>query len=130
MNTVAELKKEQYSHIAAHGGYMNLKEADKTNNDLNREQIEAFKQENGTAYLGSINYYGEQREAIADGSAPVYEEFTGQMVYNFSCAFCVPTEDKDLEDLIRGWNADIRTATVCQITNRISSLGGLIFVWS
>lgn len=137
MKTLEELKRDEYSHVASVGGWLELGESDRTINDGNREQIAAFKREHGAAWLGNINFYDEQRQRIASGMEPVYEEYTGQMVYNFGCAFCVPMPDETLSNLIRQWNSDDETGVnnnvvnqVNAITKRIDDLGGVHFIWT
>lgn len=129
---LALTKKCQYAHVRSCGGYLEMREADNINNDLNRETITALKQIYGELYLGDINFYDEKRKKIQTGQASVYEEYTGQMVYNFGCDFAVPEKDEELEKMIREWNTDIwpaNTKLVPQITARIEALGGISFVW-
>ena len=66
-------------------------EADDIYNDFNRETIQAMVRRDGQAYLGGINYYGEDRERILAKERSVYEKYTGGKIYNFSCAFCTRT---------------------------------------
>lgn len=134
MPTLQELKSETYQHVASMGGWLEIPEADCTLNDLNRKQIAAFKNEHDTAYLGNINYYDEKRKQITNGETSVYNEYTGQTVYNFEYCFCVPTKDEVLENMIREWNSPNAGLSnyklITQITNRIDSLGGISFIWS
>lgn len=88
MTKLEKLIKEQQDYANRMGGLYELREADETYNDLNRKQIAAFYEQYGSAYLGSINYYDEQRERILAGTESIFKEYTtGQMVYNFGCAF-------------------------------------------
>lgn len=137
MKTLAELKREEYTHVSDVGGWLELRESDRTINDGNREQIAAFKREHGAAWLGNINFYDEQRKQIASGTESVYEEYTGQMVYNFGCAFCVPVPDETLSNLIREWNSDYKPgisksvwSQIDAITKRIDDLGGIHLIWT
>ena len=136
MQTVAELKQEQYEYVTNRGGWLELGEADTSLNDGNRKQIAAYKREKGEAWLGSINFYGEQREQVINRLASIYEEYTGQMVYNFSCSFCVPFPDETLSDMIREWNTGKtppgRNAmeTLEYIMLRIDEIGGINFIWT
>lgn len=137
MKTLAELKREEYAHVSDVGGWLELGESDRTINDGNREQIAAFKREHGAAWLGNVNFYDEQRQRIASGMESVYEEYTGQMVYNFGCAFCVPVPDETLSNLIREWNSDDKTGIngkvvnqVSAIMERIDEIGGVHFIWT
>ena len=99
-------KRQEYA--LAREGYLRIDEADDTYNDLNRKIIDAYRERYGAAYLGRINYSGNQRQRIADGTESVFEAYTGQPLYNFCCDFCVSAPDRTLEELIRHWNnADV-----------------------
>lgn len=125
--------KKQIDYLRATGGIWALREADSTYNDFNREAIKYFLMRYGQAYLGNINFYDDKRKQVVKGTSSVYEQYTGQMVYNFGYAFVVPTADKELENLIREWNTDNQLPKgvdeVTKITNRIDKLGGLHLVW-
>lgn len=134
MDALREIQKRQNHYLAATGGVWALREADENYNDMNREIIEAFKQAHGTAYLGKINFYDEERRRVALKQQSVYVEYTGQLVYNFGCAFVVPEKDEALESLICDWNTDKKTTSEChglidKIMDRINELGGVNFVW-
>lgn len=125
--------RRQNEHFYRTGGMWALREADETYNNLNREQISAFKQANGTAFLGSINFYDDQRKRIVASEESIYEEYNGQQVYTFGCSFVVPVADEKLEALVRKWNEPREVlpgiAEVDVITRYIGTLGGLNFVW-
>lgn len=134
MNAVRKIQKRQNDYLASTGGVWALREADEKYNDMNREIIDAFKNAHGTAFLGNINFYGEDRQKVASKQKSVYIEYAGQLVYNFGCAFVVPSKDDLLEDLICSWNADKKTASECRglidkIVDRIQEIGGINFVW-
>lgn len=125
-------KKLQYKYIGESGGWLGVRESDDTNNDFNREVITAMKQIHGQLYLGSVNYYGKQREQICAETESVYEEYTGQQIFNFHCSFAVPVKDEFLEEMIREWNRGtgaLQGKSVEQIMERISELGGEHFIW-
>lgn len=126
-------RKMQFSYVRSTGGYWALREADKTYNDWNREQLRALKMMHGRLFLGSINFHGDQRKKVIAGKEGVYEELLDQMVYNFGCDFAVPTPDKKLEELIRAWNGDEqlpkRLVDVEAMTGRVEQLGGLNLIW-
>lgn len=116
----------------AREGYLRIDEADDTYNDLNRKIINAYRERYGTAYLGRINYSGNQRQRIADGTESVFEAYTGQPLYNFCCDLCVSAPDRTLEELIRHWNnADVPLSEkkVDAIMDRIQVLCGQTFIW-
>ncbi len=125
-------KKLQHKYIRASGGWFEIKESDNTNNDFNREVITAMKQIHGQVYLGNVNYYDERREKICAGTESVYEEYTGQQIFNFHCSFAVPEKDALLEAMIREWNGEtgsLQIKSAEQIIERISELGGEHFIW-
>lgn len=130
---LAFTRRKQNEHLMATGGVWEPREADSTYNDYNREIIKFFRMQYGKAYLGSINFYDEKRKLVAKGEASVYEEYTGQQVYNFSCCFVVPTEDKELQMLIRDWNGPGQLQKgvddVKKITDRVDKLGGHHLIW-
>ena len=104
--TFAFARKMQFNYVRSTGGYLELREADNTYNDWNREQLRALKMMHGRLFLGSINFHGDQRKKVVAGKEGIYEELLDQMVYNFGCDFAVPVPDKELGDLIRAWNGD------------------------
>ena len=108
MDALSYYLQVQREYALAREGYLRIDEADDTYNDLNRKIIDAYRERYGAAYLGRINYSGNQRQRIADGTESVFEAYTGQPLYNFCCDFCVLAPDRTLEELIRHWNnADI-----------------------
>lgn len=130
---LAFTRKKQNQYLASTGGVWEPREADSTYNDYNREIIKFFRMRYGKAYLGSINFYDEKRKQVARGEASVYEEYTGQQVYNFSCCFVVPKADEELQMLIRDWNSEGQLQKgiddVKKITNRVDKLGGHHLIW-
>ena len=126
-------KEQQLRHIGRSGGLGALREADDVYNNLNRELIAALKLMHGTAFLGDVNFYGEDHKLVAAGQKSVYEEYTGQMVYNFGCSFCVPTADETLEELIRAWNSNDtlpkKRINVSAIVDRVKEIGGINLIW-
>lgn len=130
------LIEKQTDYIRSQGGIWNIREADQEYNDLNREIIDAANMAYGKIYLGNINYYGHQRERIVAGIEDVFKEYTGELVYNFGCCFCIPNmKDEKLRELIRQWNSaqDPAKGPVKMdpepMHNRIHELGGFSFVW-
>lgn len=123
------VKHEQLSYIAASGGVLEIRESDDKYNDYNREIIKKFQDAHGSAFLGNINFYGEQRERVAEGKESVYEEYTGQPIYNASFSFVVPEKDEKLETAIRAWNGGAGKADVNKIFARIEELKGISFIW-
>lgn len=133
--SMATLRQEEHNYIRAIGGWLNLNEADDTQNSRNRAMIAAYREEHGSAYIGKINHY-ETRAAIVSGEQSVYTEYTGQKVYNFGCDFCIAAPDEVLEQLIREWNTpDAALGSgamkrVESITQRIEEIGGIQFIWT
>lgn len=130
---LALLRKRQHQYLHMTGGWGALREADKQYNDFNRSIIAYMKKAYGRLYLGSVNIYDEsRRKRVCDGEEGIYEEYTGQEIYNFHCDFAVPEKDERLEELIRGWNSGSQAATfrnVDKITSRVDEIGGEHFVW-
>lgn len=121
----------QREYVMRSGGYLAIQEADETYNDWNREKITAMKLLHGEVFLGEINFYGEQRRKVARGEMSVYENFCGQLVYNGQGAFCVPSADRLLQEMIQRWNTDgdkLRT-DMDSIMERIHRLGGIYLIW-
>ena len=54
--TFAFARKMQFSYVRSTGGYWALREADKTYNDWNREQLRALKMMHGRLFLGCLLY--------------------------------------------------------------------------
>ena len=84
MDALSYYLQVQREYALAREGYLRIDEADDTYNDLNRKIIDAYRERYGAAYLGRINYSGNQRQRIADGTESVFEAYTGQPLYNFS----------------------------------------------
>lgn len=131
--TFALARKTQFDYVRGTGGFLALREADDTYNNLNREQLRALKMMHGRLFLGSINFHGDQRKKVVAGKEGIYEELLDQMVYNFGCDFATPVPDKELEDLIRAWNGDERLpkklVDVEAMTGRVEQLGGINLIW-
>ena len=83
MDALSYYLQVQREYALAREGYLRIDEADDTYNDLNRKIIDAYRERYGAAYLGRINYSGNQRQRIADGTESVFEAYTGQPLYNF-----------------------------------------------
>ncbi len=133
--TIQELREQQRDHIAEVGGYWYLQEIDHAYNDLNRAILEVFRSEHEKAFIGFVNLPDEKLKALQEGQpVSVYEAYVGQRVYDFGCNFIVPTEDKELETLIKQWNqkgsSSKRGNLMHEIFNRIEQIGGLNFIWS
>lgn len=129
MDKLIELKKEQNAYVNQMGGYINVKEGDEYYNNLNREQIAALKEEYKSVFLGKINFCGNERLEVLENKKSVYEEYTGQTVFNFGCEFCVPSKDNELETLILEWNKKYRVEIINRIYDRIEVLRGICFIW-
>lgn len=126
------LSQRERKYALARDGYLGIDEADDTYNDLNRKIIDAYWERYGAAYLGRINYSGNQRQRIVDGTESVFEAYTGQPLYNFCCDFCVTAPDRTLEELIQHWNnaaIPLSEKKVDAIMDRIQVLCGQTFIW-
>lgn len=74
----------------------------------------------------------KSRRRIVDGTDRVFEEYTGQLVYNFGCQFVVPSADKTLEQLILDWNGishSRRQPPLDEIMAAIDRLDGRYIHW-
>ena len=130
---IALTRKLRTMYVRGTGGWLELREADDTLNDLNQDIIKAYRMAYGTAFLGSFNFYDEKRKRISAGQESVYEEYTGQPVYTFGADFVVPEADEELESLIRSWNSDELPKSgkeVDKISDRIDRLGGEHLIWT
>lgn len=128
----AYAKKQEALHILHTGGWLALREADKTINELNRSIIKAVKLQHGQAFLGKNNFDGEKRQKVISGEATVYEEYKGQELYNFCCDFVVPVADAEIEKRIRQWAAaelPLPAKLIDQITSRVDAIGGANLIW-
>lgn len=133
MTPQAEIQRKRYQYLASIGGIGYLREADDTYNDINREEIETFKSVFGTAFLGRINFSGEQHKDVVSGKRSVFEEYVGQKIYNFGCDFVIPEKDDILEGWIRNWNAgkyEKGIKLIDAIFDRIDELGGIRLLWT
>lgn len=130
MTELKQTQQEHFAYIASIGGYSHLTEADDVHNGLNQKLIKAFKSTYGTAYLGRINFCGEQREELLAGKRSPIDEYVGQKIYNFSCDFVVPTKDKILENLIREWNKTASVTVLDAIYARVEAFDGTILLWT
>lgn len=121
----------QNRHIAASGGVLALREADDTHNDLNRNIIEAFRQfHGGTAFIGSVNYYDEDRQKLIAGEMGAIRPTAGELVYNFGCDFIIPKFDEGLNEMVRDFNKGPATAQkATDIMKLVEKLGGISFIW-
>lgn len=128
--TVKELMRKQNAYVVNCGGWLGLSESDVDYNNLNRDIISAFKNENKHCYIGNINFYGQTREYIINGEKSCYNEYVGQKVYNFGCDFIVPKADEKLAQLIKKWNIDGDISLIDDILNRINEINGIHFIWT
>lgn len=120
----------QNRYIASVGGILSLPEADDEYNDFNRKIISAFKKLHPKAHLGNVsNYNTLARQDLINGDIKALTEYDGGMVYNFGCDFIVPCYDEKLNDLIRDWNDEFKSAKVDDIYDRVKNLGGVYFIW-
>jgi len=110
-----------------------LPEADDDINDASRVVVEFMAKENdGEAWLGQINLYGNDRH----GGAPVMWRWDGAPVYNFGASFVSPQHDAELERLIRERDDAPYTSVqadaerVDAILARLEEIGGVSLHWT
>ena len=130
MNPLQKCLLERQNYAASCGGYFAIHEADDTFNNINARIVHGILQQYGKAYMGQINYYGQQRQDVVDGKRSVFEEYTGQRLFTDCCDFCVPEQDEKLEKMIRAWNRCSNGRRVDAILNRIHALHGEYIFWS
>lgn len=126
--SLALLRKRQSQYTSLSGGWFALQEADEKYNSFNRSIIAAMKRAYGCVYLGHINYDSEQTHQLQAGNGTIYEEYTGQVVYNGTYAFAVPQKDSYLEKLIYKYNLGDGTS-VSEIIDRINNIDGEYLLW-
>jgi len=137
MSRLDEAIKKQNDYLCRIDGPINLHESDGKYNDLNRELIAAFKEHHGKAFLGHINFYGDERNEIVNGKKSIYTEYVGQMICNFDYVFCIPLEDAELEEMIKRWNCagDSSSDTAqhipksAEIIEKLGAIGGISLIW-
>lgn len=120
-------------YVMSCGGYQNIREADQTYNDLNRAVIAAMAEDNGTAFLGSIQYYGASRRNIASGTDPVFVQYVGQVVQNFDYDYVVSSKDPELENMVREFNQPGKPMDhelLDRIFNKLDTLKGCLLLWT
>lgn len=122
---LAYYRNKQYQYVQNMGGYLNILEADDTQNDFNRDIIKAFRQAYGKTIMGRIN--------PMKAGEPIFWEYTGGAIYNFACDFVLRAEDDELRELIQSWRGDQQLSKKCAdadvITSRVKDIGGELFVW-
>ncbi len=85
----------------------------------------------GTAFIGNINYYDEDRKKVVAYERPVFTSYKGEKVLNFGAAFIIPKADDTLGEMIRRWNTlgEQNMANIEAITKRIKWLEGENLIW-
>lgn len=71
-------------------------------NSLQYEKIDAVVRHYGKAFTGKINFYGDERSNLT--ADKIFAECGNETVCNFSADFVIPTEDKELVNMIVEWN--------------------------
>lgn len=99
-------------------------------NDQNREQIAAFSTLHSETWLGRVGFHKEEREMIASGEKSPLVRYDGSLVFNFQYDFCIPSNDSEMLELIRQWNAgEINSRIFNRIYDRVQDLGGIYLIW-
>ena len=130
--TIQELREKQLDLIAEVGGYWHVQDIGNAYNLLNRVIIRTFKSEHEKTFWGLVNLSDEKIEALLQGeTVSIYEEYVGQKIYNFACEFIIPSEDKELESLIKQWNVGEQKGSLMnRIFKRVEQIGGYNFIWA
>jgi len=123
-----ELNKRENALYAYWSGQ--IPEANNELNNLQREKINVVYSEHNLAYIGKINFHGNERESLLLEN--VFKTYTGEKVYNFEADYVIPINDPAIAKMIVEWNSSPPTSTnlIEQITNRIEELGGANLTWS
>ena len=123
MSRIQEIVKKQRVVLSSYP-WGDLPEADDGINNLNRDLIQAYKDEHGTVWLGKMD------------AAPPLWEWQGYFVYNWEASFVVPCYDEMLHRLILDRRNAPYTGTredaprVVAILDRIKELGGTNRLWT
>ena len=132
MQTLSEISKTQTNNVINQiRAYGSTSEFEPQTNRLSRAIIRAFRREHGTAWLGRINLYGDQR----GNRDAILNEYQRGMVYNFQCSFIVPEHDQELEQMILDRDNAEYTGTkddcarIDAIFAKIDTLNGLHLHW-
>ena len=126
--TIAELERETTEYLQLHEGMPN--EFDQSINGISRKKIDAMKNQYGSAFLGKVTRYAE------DKGKPYLCEYLGQKVFNFEYGFVIPEYDEELIRLIKerefspyeGTKKD--AVLVARIMLRIERLNGVCLFWA
>ena len=125
-STIREIVGRETDLFHAHGGH--IPEACQELNDLQREKITAIYKYHETAYIGQINFHGDEHKNLTVDN--VFTKYSGETVCNSGAAFVIPTEDMELAELIVEWNKNPMILDVLKkIFNRIEVIGGLNLIW-
>lgn len=127
---VETLKLDQYDYIQSAGGLMAIHGKNQILNDYNRQIVSAIRSENEHCYIGRISFYGKEKQDVIAGRRSIYTTYVGQYICDFSYDFCVPNQDKPLEEMIQQWNRGGSANLLIWIINRIDSIGGYHMVWT
>jgi hypothetical protein len=124
MTTLKECSRATMRYLIENNG---TSEFNMVINDISRETIKAMKRENGTCYLGKINLYDDDSFKLV--------EYTGQKVFNFEYAFCLPCYDERIEQMIderskAPYNNKEDLKRIEAISERIQQLNGDYLFWS
>ena len=131
MSKLQQLIQQQNNYIFNHADNGGSSEFDKSCNDISRDIIQAIKAEFGKCWVIKVNLYSDEGDRQ---TMPVFVEYTGQEIYNFSCDLALPKKDKELEQLVRNYWTDNYRRTLSEqinaIFDRAEEIGGYVLTWS
>ncbi len=97
MQSLTEISKAQTNNVVEQIRYYgSTSEFEPITNKYSRSIIRAFRHEHGSAWLGNVNLYGDNRGK----RDAILTEYTRGMVYNFQYSFIIPEYNQELEQLI------------------------------
>lgn len=110
----------QREYVCSCGGFLGIKEADDTYNDLNRKILEAFNDMNrGRAHFANLH---KDEGSI---NLRAYEND----IKNFDCDIAVPRFDEELQDLLNRYNDGDDDVSYDTISEKVEQLKGFITIW-
>lgn len=127
---VALQKQEKY--LFFWGRLEDVPIGDDTFNNLSRDIIAAFKECNGSAYLGKLVFSWEDQKKLERGEIGIYTEYSGQPILAYECNFVISQPDAQLEAMVIEWAIDEwppKFELFTRILQRIKELNGLTLSW-
>lgn len=124
---LAQCQKETNEYFLIYG---QPTEEDMTINDVSRKTIRAMHNDKGACWLGNINLHKENPRPFK-----LTQWTLETRVYNFQYDFILPKHDPIIETMINErdnapYNAKNDCASVTEIMDRVTELGGIFLYWA